>query len=79
MQHFSFSREQISIRLLEHDTNSTTESETIDFKVQQIMKHAGYSTTNFNNDIALLRIDGQFKFDKKLKPVCLPERGKCKF
>lgn len=66
----------MSVRILEHDRNSTTETMTQDFRVQEIIRHSAYSTLNYNNDIALIKIDKEFKFDNKMKPVCLAEKGK---
>lgn len=40
------------------------------------MKHAGYSSSTYNNDIALLQLDEVLKFDNLLRPVCLPTQGK---
>lgn len=44
--------------------------------MKRIVKHAGYSSSNYNNDIALLQLDEVLKFDDLLRPVCLPTPGK---
>nr|XP_003704850.2 PREDICTED: trypsin-1-like [Megachile rotundata] len=66
----------MSIRILEHDRNSTTESETQMFKVEKVIRHSAYSTYNYNNDIALVKVKDSIKFEGKMRPVCLPEREK---
>ncbi|XP_034194790.2 trypsin-1 [Osmia lignaria lignaria] len=66
----------MTIQILEHDRNSTTESETQVFKVDKVIKHIGYSTFNYNNDIALVKLKGIIRFEGKMRPVCLPERAK---
>ncbi len=71
-----FQKTLMAVRIFEHDRNSTHESMTKDYRVQEIIKHGGYSTVNYNNDIALIKIDGEFEFDNKMKPVCLAERAK---
>ncbi|KAG7211721.1 hypothetical protein KM043_010967 [Ampulex compressa] len=63
------------IRILEHDRNSTSETEVQEFKVERVMKHGSYSTFNYNNDIALIKLKGVVQFKDALRPVCLPERG----
>lgn len=63
------------IRILEHDRNSTTETEIQEFKVEKVIKHSGYSTYNYNNDIALVKLKDAIRFEGKMRPVCLPERG----
>ena len=67
------------IRIGDHDRSSTTEAKTQDFKVEQITKHSGYSTTNFNNDIGLVKIKGVIKFQGSMRPVCMPEQGRYYF
>ncbi|XP_024945977.1 trypsin-1 [Cephus cinctus] len=71
-----FQRSKMGVRLLEHDRNTTTETQTQEFKIEQIIRHSGYSTVNYNNDIALLKVQGSLKFEGPLRPVCLPEFGK---
>ncbi|XP_076766701.1 trypsin-1 [Xylocopa sonorina] len=66
----------LSVRILEHDRNSTTEAETQMFKVEKVIKHSGYSTLNYNNDIALVKLKDGIRFEGKMRPVCLPERAK---
>ncbi|XP_055325062.1 trypsin-1-like [Sitodiplosis mosellana] len=71
-----FNKDRIGVTLLEHDRSKPGETELIKRKVMRIIRHAGYSPTNFNNDIALLRLDREVKFTNVLKPVCMPSRGK---
>lgn len=60
---------------MEHNIRSTSEAKAIDYKIKRIIKHSGYSRVNFNNDIALIMVDREIKFDNNMRPVCLPERG----
>ncbi|CAL1686768.1 unnamed protein product [Lasius platythorax] len=71
-----FDASKLTVRILEHDWNSTSESKTQDFQVEKTIKHSGYSTTNYNNDIALIKLKGSIKFQGPMRPVCLPEQGK---
>lgn len=71
-----FDPKLISVRILEHDRNSTTEAKTQEFRVDKVIKHSGYSTYNYNNDIALIKLKDAIRFEGKMRPVCLPERGK---
>ncbi|XP_058791263.1 trypsin-1-like [Phymastichus coffea] len=71
-----FQKGLIGVRILDHDRNSTLESKSQDFRVAEVIRHSAYSTVNYNNDIALLKLQGAIKFDKKMRPVCLPERAK---
>ncbi|XP_029172991.1 trypsin-1-like isoform X2 [Nylanderia fulva] len=71
-----FDGSRMTVRIFEHDRNSTSESKTQDFKVEKIIKNSGYSTTNYNNDIALIKLTDSIKFQGSMRPVCLPEPGK---
>ncbi|XP_047364650.1 trypsin-1-like isoform X1 [Vespa velutina] len=66
----------MSVVLLEHDRNSTIESQVQEYKVEQVIKHSGYSIVNYNNDIALLKLNNIVMFKGLMRPVCLPEKGK---
>ncbi|XP_053112203.1 ovochymase-2 isoform X2 [Hemicordylus capensis] len=57
----------------EHDL-SLTEEEEQTLPVKYIIKHPRYNTKNpMNYDIALLRVNGHFKFGPKVWPACLPD------
>lgn len=71
-----FNKDRITVRLLEHDRSSTDGPPTITFKVIRIVKHACYSSSSYNNDIALLQLNEAVKFDNVLRPVCLPTPGR---
>lgn len=70
-----FDVNKLTVRILEHDWNSTGESKTQDFQVEKTIRHSGYSTTNYNNDIALLKLKNSIIFQGSIRPVCLPEQG----
>lgn len=69
----------MTVRILEHDRNTTTESETQEYKVESAIKHSGYSTLNYNNDIALIKLKDSITFQGTMRPVCLPEAGQFKY
>ncbi|XP_011878398.1 PREDICTED: trypsin-1-like [Vollenhovia emeryi] len=71
-----FDANKLIVRILEHDWNSTTESKTQDFLVEKTIKHSAYSTANYNNDIALLKLKDAIKFEGPMRPACLPEQVK---
>ncbi|GAB1862293.1 trypsin [Camponotus japonicus] len=71
-----FDASKLIVRILEHDWNSTNESKTQDFKVEKTIKHSGYSTVNYDNDIGLIKLKEPIKFQGPMRPACLPEQGK---
>ncbi|KAK6627827.1 hypothetical protein RUM44_010306 [Polyplax serrata] len=71
-----FNKQKITVRFLEHDRGSESESSVIERKVNRVIRHSGYNDRTFNNDIALLQLDKEVTFDDELRPVCLPARGK---
>lgn len=73
-----FEGKNIGVRLLEHDWSNNTEAKHIDFKVSKVIKHKGYSTKSYNNDIALLRLNTEgveLGPNTGIHPVCLPAEG----
>lgn len=46
-----FNKNRIGVTLLEHDRSSTDESNVIKRNIVRIVRHAGYSPSNYNNDI----------------------------
>lgn len=46
-----FNKDRIGVTLLEHDRTKPDDTELTKRKVMRIIRHAGYSPTNFNNDI----------------------------
>ncbi|KAL6262141.1 hypothetical protein P5V15_007238 [Pogonomyrmex californicus] len=71
-----FDANKLTVRILEHDWNLTNETKTQDFKVEKVIMHSGYSTTNYNNDIALIKLKNIIKFQGPMRPVCLPDQVK---
>lgn len=70
-----FDASKLIVRILEHDWNLTNESKTQDFKVEKTIKHSGYSTVNYDNDIGLIKLKEPIKFQGPMRPACLPEQG----
>ncbi|XP_058444136.1 transmembrane protease serine 9-like [Malaya genurostris] len=70
-----FNKQRISVTLLDHDRSSSSETEVITSKVDKIYKHSGYSPFNYDNDIAILRLEKVMEFNDKLRPVCQPTSG----
>lgn len=70
-----FDVSRMSVRVFEHNWSVTNETKTQEFQVERTIKHNGYSTTNYNNDIGLVKLKNSVVFQGPLRPVCLPERG----
>ena len=43
--------------------------------VERIISHPMYSSSTFNNDIALVKLSSPIQFGTYVKPVCLPKDG----
>ncbi|EGI59947.1 PREDICTED: trypsin-1-like [Acromyrmex echinatior] len=71
-----FDVNKLIARILEHDWNSTDESKTQDFQIERAIRHPSYSTINYDNDIALLKLKDAIKFQDSMRPACLPEKVK---
>ncbi|XP_011302030.1 trypsin-1-like [Fopius arisanus] len=68
-----FNKNQMRVVVGAHNRSDT--SETMTYRVADIIKHGSYSTANYNNDIALIKIDGRIVFKGPMRPVCLSDRG----
>ena len=44
--------------------------------MKRVIKHPRYSQTNYDNDIAIVQMDGPVKFEGVLNPICMPTPGK---
>lgn len=62
-----FRKEKISVRFLEHDRSNTSETKTVERKVQAIIRHLRYNPGTYDNDIALLKLDKRIDLSKALK------------
>lgn len=60
----------------DHDRTSDDDTTPIVYKVEEKIQHSEYSIQNYNNDIALVKIDRRILFNDSRRPVCLPEKGK---
>ncbi|CAG9765524.1 unnamed protein product [Ceutorhynchus assimilis] len=70
-------KERLSAIFLDHDRSNSYETTTFSRKVKNILKHSSYAQGgNYNNDIALLRLDEEVSLADMTRPVCLPPVGK---
>ena len=43
------------------------------YTIKQTIKHPSYNDTTYENDIALIEVDGKIEFTNVVQPICLPE------
>ncbi|XP_059482706.1 trypsin-1-like [Neocloeon triangulifer] len=68
-------RSKFKVVLGDHDQFSTTESPAVMRAVSAIIRHKNFDGTNYNHDIALLKLRRPVTFSKQVRPVCLPSSG----
>ena len=72
--HVSSNTSFLYSRLGEHDTTKNEGSE-VERGIARIVKHPGYDSKTYTNDLALLQLyDGGVKYNNYVKPVCLAEK-----
>ncbi|XP_023173479.2 trypsin [Drosophila hydei] len=72
---YGFRKERISVRLLEHD-RKMSHLQKIDRKVSEVITHPKYNARNYDNDIAIIKLDEPVEFNEVLHPVCMPTPGR---
>ncbi|XP_017005930.3 trypsin-1 [Drosophila takahashii] len=72
---YGFRKERISVRLLEHD-RKMSHMQKIDRKVAEVITHPKYNARNYDNDIAIIKLDEPVEFNEILHPVCMPTPGR---
>ena len=73
-----FQRDRLLATFLDYDRGTPHEAAgTFTRRIAAVLKHGAYGTGGtYNNDIALLRVEGRIPFGGAAAPVCLPEAGK---
>lgn len=62
----------LSVRLGEHNLEENSADDAAEeFEVEQVIAHPDY-TKEFKNDIAVLKLRGNVRFNDRISPVCLP-------
>jgi secreted trypsin-like serine protease len=51
---------------------STDESHTVQIAVSEIFQHPSYNSSDYQNDIGLLKLQSEVKFSNRILPGCLP-------
>ena len=46
-------------------------------RIYRVFIHHSYNSKTVANDIALLKLRNELRFDKYTQPACLPEKSKC--
>ncbi|XP_038104588.1 trypsin-1-like isoform X1 [Culex quinquefasciatus] len=70
-----FNPRRISVTLLDHDRSTDSESETITARVERVIRHPAYNPGNYDNDVAILKLDKVLEMNDRLRPVCQPTSG----
>ena len=64
--------EECCLFLGDHDRSSTDGNEQR-IRVKRTINHPNYNDRTINNDIALLELERPATFNRRVKPVCLPQ------
>lgn len=72
-----FQAKELTVSLADHDRESADRtSEVVVRGIRKIMKHEGFDSRTFNNDIAVLEMDNPVQFGAHIQPACLPDTGR---
>ncbi|KAK9509335.1 hypothetical protein O3M35_006675 [Rhynocoris fuscipes] len=67
--------DEILARLGEYDFTTPDESKSVDMIVKEIIKHEDYDFGTYENDIAMLILRDEAKYNMYIQPICLPHPG----
>ncbi|RWS30669.1 Coagulation factor X-like protein [Leptotrombidium deliense] len=73
--HYSPPESQIFIRLGKYDQMETEEQE-VQTKILEVVKHPGFNSDTFDNDLALVHLVDHITFTEYVKPICLGKNEK---
>jgi len=62
---------RFTVRVGEHDFNRVEGSE-VDHQVERVFRHPNYNPRTFENDIAIFKLARPVKYNRFVKPACLP-------
>ncbi|KAH8286583.1 hypothetical protein KR054_012057 [Drosophila jambulina] len=65
-------KEDIFVRLGEYNTHMVNETRARDFRIANMVIHIDFNPQNYDNDIAIVRIDRATLFNTYIWPVCMP-------
>ncbi|PBC27021.1 Serine proteinase stubble [Apis cerana cerana] len=68
-------RSKIRIVLGDYDQYVNTDGKAIMRAVSAIIRHKNFDMNSYNHDVALLKLRKSVKFSKRVKPICLPQKG----
>ena len=69
--------DSLQVRLGVFDRTNPNETGTLTFGVTEILSHENYIGATTRNDIAVLKLDGSVDpKQKRIYPICMPERGR---
>ncbi|CAK1545544.1 unnamed protein product [Leptosia nina] len=67
--------DELFVRLGEYDFQRSNDSRTYNFNVVEIRQHELFDSSNYHNDIAILKLHRPAVFNTYVWPICLPPRG----
>lgn len=74
---YRFSAREIKASLGEFNRALKNDTQKLVIRIKQIIRHPEFQISNFKNDIAILKLDTQVRFDSPhIQPACLPQSGK---
>ena len=63
----------VTVLLGEHDIDSDEDGANPEsFNIDNVTSHEKYNSRNFNNDIALIKLDRDVEYSDGIRPACLP-------
>jgi len=56
----------------DHDRSTTSETQSQQVEISEVIDHTGYNDQTYDNDVSLLKVRSQITYSRTISPVCLP-------
>ena len=69
--------QNLRVRLGDHNIrDGTNDGTTVEKKVKRVIRHKGFSSSTLWNDVAILTLQDDVRYNNNIQPICLAKGSK---
>lgn len=65
--------QNLRVRLGDHNIKTDAEANHVEKRVKRVIRHKGFSSSTLWNDVAILTLEDDVKFNSNIQPICLAQ------